>query len=599
MTPDVAAMFAPARQIADAVLYEGYVLYPYRASSQKNQLRWQFGVLTPRAWSEAGGSEPWFNQTELLIEPGENAAILLKLRFLQAQARTIEEAVDCRGSGFRAVSSLTVDGEELVTWDEGIEQEIDAAFDLATLLDGEQEVSFTLSEGREIETIRRGPQKSSGSLATDPYPNPSPVEPGERLASPHANIAPLSLHDGDSAYVESAEPITPLPAHRERGRGEGYSVAGRIIRQRWPVQGLLRVSAEPLEGPYGVVKLRVRVENVTPWDVQTASRDTIVRRSLIAAHTMIAGEDGAFISLLEPPEWARPAVASCDNVKTWPVLVGDAGRPDLVLSSPIILYDYPAIAPESQGDLYDATEIDEILTLRTMALTAAEKREARATDARAAAIIDRVEEMPAELMDKLHGAIRYLRETPGRTNGFDSTSSAPGSTAIPPLPSQWLTGGGITECDPILASRAPLPAHRERGWGEGFAARTPISLAFTAIPPPVRSQWETELGGESVPWWDPGADASVSPETDSVLIGAIPVARGSRVRLQPGARRTDAQDMFLLGQIATVEGVFLDVDGSTHLAVTLVDDPGADLQRLQGRFRYFAPDEVAPLEDES
>ncbi|MDQ3672989.1 MAG: hypothetical protein M3365_01240 [Gemmatimonadota bacterium] len=491
------SVFAPARQVAGAVLYEGYVLYPYRASSQKNQLRWQFGVLTPRDWSEAGGSEPWFSQTELLIEPGGNASIRVKLRFLQAQARTIEEAADRRGSGFRAVSSLVVDGEELVTWDEGIEQEIDAAFDLAALLEGEREMLFTLSEGREIEMISCRAQEPAISPPKHPHPNPSPGAQGEGLP------------------------------------------AGRIVRQRWPVEGVLRVGAERLAGLYGVVKLRVRVENVTPWDDPSVSRDAIVRRSLIAAHTIVAVENGTFISLLEPPEWARPAVASCENVKTWPVLTGAAGRRDLMLSSPIILYDYPAIAPESQGDLFDATEIDEILTLRTMALTDAEKREARATDDRAAAIIDRVDAMPAELMDKLHGAIRYLRETPRSPNGYETTNT-------------------------------------NSGW-----------------------ELDLETGADKVPWWDPGADASVSPETDSVLIGGVAVARGSRVRLQPGTRRTDAQDMFLIGQIANVEGVFLDVDGSTHLAVTLVDDPGADLYRLQGRFRYFAPDEVEPLEDES
>src|SRR5262245_66629328 len=61
--------FEHARKVADAVLYEGYVLYPYRASARKNRLRWQFGVLAPRAWSEAGGGEAWWRQTACLVEP--------------------------------------------------------------------------------------------------------------------------------------------------------------------------------------------------------------------------------------------------------------------------------------------------------------------------------------------------------------------------------------------------------------------------------------------------------------------------------------------------------------------------------------------------
>jgi hypothetical protein len=207
-----------------------------------------------------------------------------------------------------------------------------------------------------------------------------------------------------------------------------------------------------------------------------------------------------------------------------------------MLSSPIILYDHPTIAPESPGDLFDSTEIDEILTLRTMALTEDEKREARATDERAAAIIDRVDTMPGELLERLHGAVRYLR-------GVERPQT------------------GREDAGPTIPSEA-----------------TPA-----------------EAAPELVPWWDPGADTTVSPETDGVVVAGVNVAKGSRVRLRPGQRRADAQDMFLTDRLATVEAVFLDVDGNRHLAVTLDEDPAADLQRWHGRFLYFSPDEVAPL----
>src|SRR5262249_58847614 len=121
---------------------------------------------------------------------------------------------------------------------------------------------------------------------------------------------------------------------------------------------------------------------------------------------VMGGEVG---SLLDAPPWARAAGISSENIRTWPVLIGPAGSREVVLSSPIILQDHPEIAPESAGDLFDATEIDEILTLRTMTLTEEEKREARATDPRAAQILDRLDTMPAELLERLHGAIRSLR----------------------------------------------------------------------------------------------------------------------------------------------------------------------------------------------
>jgi hypothetical protein len=474
--------FELARQVADAVLFEGYVLYPYRASAQKNQARWQFGVLVPPGWAaaEAGGSEPSAQQTECLVEAGEEPALHVKVRFLQVQARTVEAAV---GGGFRRAGSLEVDGEPLVGWDEGVEREVDAVA-LVGRLAAEQAQPFALPGGEEVEPVR------------------------------------------DRA-----------------GR-----LVGRVVRRRWPVAGLLRVAAERLDGPYGLLRVRVRVENTTEWTPggsgglkgsppvdrgsgglkqrsgsPPVNREQALRRSLVACHTLLAVSGGRFVSLLEPPEWAAPAAAACRNEHTWPVLVGDPDRRDVMLSSPIILYDHPVVAPESPGDLFDATEIDEILSLRTMALTDQEKREARGTDPRAAAIVDRVDAMPAEVLERLHGAVRYLRGAPA--------GGAPG------------TGG------------APEP----------------------------------------VPWWDPGADASVSPATDSVRIGPVAVARGSRVRLRPGSRRADAQDMFLDGRLAEVQAVLTDVDDRPYLAVTLADDPAADLHQWHGRFLYFAPDEVEPV----
>jgi len=102
-------------------------------------------------------------------------------------------------------------------------------------------------------------------------------------------------------------------------------------------------------------------------------------------------------------------------------------------------------------------------------------------------------------------------------------------------------------------------------------------------------------GDPQLPWWEPGADTSVSPETDRITVDGVWIARGSRVLMRPGSRRTDAQDLFLVGREALVEAVLHDVDGQLHLAVTPVDDPAAELNRQHGRFLYFAPDEVEPI----
>jgi hypothetical protein len=459
--------FELARKVADAVLYEGYLLYPYRASAAKNQARWQFGVLMPRLWSEAGPDEPWATRTECLLEPEDATTVRVLVRFLHVQSKTVEE-VDVEAGTFREVRALPVDGSELVPWDEATEHEVTVEAPLARLLEGELATSFERPGGRRVE-----------------------------------------------------------PVHAAAGK-----LAGRTVRRRWPVMGTVKLAALRLDGPYGLVRLRVVVENASAWQDPEAGRDAALRRSLVAAHSLIGIDRGVFLSLLDPPEWAKPFAETCANLHTWPVLIGDEGRHDAMLSSPIILYDHPTIAPESPGDLFDATEIDEILTLRTMALTEAEKREARATDERAAAIIDRVDNMPPELLERLHGAVRYLRGVEGAGEaGGDRLSTAPPDAVAPEL----------------------------------------------------------------VPWWDPGADRTVSPETDGVMVAGVMVAKGSRVRLRPGQRRADAQDMFLAGRQATVEAVFLDVDGNRHLAVTLDEDPAADLQRWHGRYLYFSPDEVETL----
>ena len=93
------------------------------------------------------------------------------------------------------------------------------------------------------------------------------------------------------------------------------------------------------------------------------------------------------------------------------------------------------------------------------------------------------------------------------------------------------------------------------------------------------------------PWWDPGQDASFDPFSDVMRIGGVEVRNGTRVRLNP-TRRADANDLFYAGRLATVKGVFDDVDGDQHVAVTLDDDPAAGMLEWQGRFLYFHPDEI-------
>ena len=470
-----------ARKVADAVLYEGYLLYPYRRSAQKNRTRFQFGVLMPPPYRAVDEHEPSASQTECLVECPADAGIDIGLRFLHLQRRTAQR-VDPGTGKASDVDTLSVDGTEYGTFDEAVEREQHLHRRLAELLDGGTELRFGIGESQQAEELT-GP-------------------------------------DG-------------VPA-------------GRLIRRCEALAGAVVARAERTAGPYGALKLHVRVENRTSPQVPLHTRDDGLKYSLIAAHLLIGVTGGTFLSMTDPPEWAAGEVAGCENAGTWPVLAGPADCRDLMLSSPVILYDHPEVAPESAGDLFDATEIDEILTLRTLALTDAERQEARATDQRAADLIDRLDGLSPEMLERMHGAIRYLSPGPGKA-ADEPRSAGPDPTAPP------------TFTEP--------PAFGEPG----------------EVSPPAQ------------PWWDPGADSSVSPETDHVLVAGFRVARGSKVVMRPGARRADAQDIFLTGREALVEAVLHDVDGQVHVAVSPVSDPLADLQRNHGRFLYFAPDEIEPV----
>ena len=125
----------------------------------------------------------------------------------------------------------------------------------------------------------------------------------------------------------------------------------------------------------------------------------------MSAHFVLQVRDGVFVSLTDPPPELAAEAASCENLGLWPVLVEDERT---MLASPIILYDFPRIAPESPGLQFDSGEIDQLLILNILAMTDEEKAEMRASDPRAAEIIDRSEALTPEELMRLHGSIREM-----------------------------------------------------------------------------------------------------------------------------------------------------------------------------------------------
>jgi hydrogenase maturation protease len=197
----------------------------------------------------------------------------------------------------------------------------------------------------------------------------------------------------------------PLP-------GPDGEFVGVLVREQRAVEGAIELVAA--DAADGLFRVTLRVINGTALeDDQRADRDAALLRTLVSTHAVLKVRDGAFVSLLDPPETWRQAAAACRNVGTWPVLVGEEGDTDTLLSSPIILYDYPQLAPESPGDLFDATEIDEILTLRILTLTDEEKRSAGGLDGRTRELLARTEALAREQLSALHGTLRNPRQTSG------------------------------------------------------------------------------------------------------------------------------------------------------------------------------------------
>ena len=142
---------------------------------------------------------------------------------------------------------------------------------------------------------------------------------------------------------------------------------GRLVRTRCDLRGELALSAEPDDG---LLRISLAVRNT---GAPVADKDDAIATSLIGTHLIVEVSEGGFVSLLDPTPSAVDAVARCRQHRCFPVLAGPPGEHDLVLVSPIILYDHPEIAEQSEGALYDSTEIDEILTLRIMTMTDEEK----------------------------------------------------------------------------------------------------------------------------------------------------------------------------------------------------------------------------------
>ena len=188
---------------------------------------------------------------------------------------------------------------------------------------------------------------------------------------------------------------------------------GVIVRRRDPIAVDVEATAEMVAG--GLFRLTVKIVNSSvPGAVDPSSGDSSLT-SMASTHIILGASGGQFVSLFDTPACYQEFTDTLHNDGTWPVLAGLEGQRSMMLASPIILYDYPQVAAESPGDLFDATEIDEILSLRIMTLTDQEREQAAALDSRVRDLLSRTHSLSDQQLGNLHGTVRGLR--PVNTSG--------------------------------------------------------------------------------------------------------------------------------------------------------------------------------------
>ena len=314
--------------VVNTVLYEGSTLYPYRVAAEKPRQQFKFGRVYPEAFSASeNGAEPCSMQTQCLVEGKPSATLNITVRFLQPMERDIGAlAAPVRTMPapdnpdfFHVVPELQVDDTVYSSWQEAVERPVlMPVLTLSSMGEGSKKIPFSFPAYRSIEPIF----------------------------------------------------------------DKGGHIAGVIVRRQEAVDGEVELEAQPIDS--STFKVTVRIVNKTrvPDEVLDDAEE-IAMRTFVSTHTILHTPDAKFNSMINPPELYLETAAGCRNLGTWPVLVGNEEKEtrDTMISSPIILDDYPAIEPADSGDPFDGGEIVEESTHRCRIATAEKKKGERRTRA--------------------------------------------------------------------------------------------------------------------------------------------------------------------------------------------------------------------------
>ena len=332
-----------------SILYEGYSLYPYYRSAVKNQMPVPFGVIFPQDYAAFHEHAPSRIQSECIIAGISNPSVTIQVRFLQVRKTEVFEKRTGDGENGEFIAVARTEVND------------------RCLESGWQTIERNHSfECRAADLINR------------------------------CKILPVafdSWNEGEMIFNADKK------------------VVAKLVTTVSATQGMIGFAMELIEGKSDAYRLTVVVTNATHIDqAATISRDAVLGQSFLSSNIVFKTGEAQFISHLDPPSQWQSAIDACRNIHTWPIIVDDDNR--ALLSSPIILNDHPQINPQSAGDLFDSTEIEEALLLHVNLLSEQEKERICSNDPKLQAMLNKVSSLTPGDLSSYHSMMKEDR--PGK-----------------------------------------------------------------------------------------------------------------------------------------------------------------------------------------
>ncbi|MDQ6843719.1 MAG: hypothetical protein M3Z92_05095 [Bacteroidota bacterium] len=331
------------------LLYEGYSLFPYHRNAIKNQKPIPFGVVYPADYNAFNMHAHSEMHTDCIVTGDGDLMINVTVRFLhlkKTEVFQINAGADSDENNFSPIYEISVNGELYQAGWQTIERKI-----------------------------------NSGDL---------------RIGQLVDNPKTLSI---SFDKVFKSKFIWDL-------NGE---ITGKQIISILPIEGTVTIKAIPVENMENAYRVIVFITNSTPVEnANEISRDEISRQSFLSTNTILNTTTGEFISLQNPGEKWVSIIEQCQNKGTWPILIDENNK--TLLSSPIIVYDYPKINPRSNGDLFDSLEIEEALILHFSVMSDEEKNKIAQSDEKLRSMLNKVGQVTPNEIINLHGGFSSIEQ---------------------------------------------------------------------------------------------------------------------------------------------------------------------------------------------